>query len=53
MADKVGAGRVLFAGALLVALGTFITPYMTTTWGLILAIGVLSPVAPAWPARRC
>lgn len=42
MADKVGAGRVLFAGAILVALGTFITPLMTTTWGLILAIGVLS-----------
>ncbi len=42
MADKVGAGRVLFVGALLVALGTFITPYMTTTWGLVLAIGVLS-----------
>jgi MFS family permease len=42
MADKVGAGRVLLAGALLVALGTFITPYMTTTLGLILAIGVLS-----------
>ncbi len=42
MADKVGAGRVLFVGALLVALGTFITPYMTTTLGLILAIGVLS-----------
>ncbi|HYF43393.1 MAG TPA: MFS transporter [Ramlibacter sp.] len=42
MADKVGAGRVLLAGALLVALGTFITPYMTTTWGLIFAIGVLS-----------
>jgi predicted MFS family arabinose efflux permease len=42
MADKVGAGRVLFVGALLVAVGTFITPYMTTTWGLILAIGVLS-----------
>jgi len=42
MADKIGAGRVLFIGALLVALGTFITPYMTTTWGLILAIGVLS-----------
>ena len=42
MADKVGAGRVLLAGALLVALGTFITPYMTTTAGLILAIGVLS-----------
>src|SRR4030095_9240831 len=42
MADKVGAGRVLFAGALLVALGTFITPYMTTTAGLILAIRVWS-----------
>src|SRR5437899_3499933 len=42
MADKVGAGRVLFAGALLVALGTFITPLMSTTGGLILAIGVLS-----------
>jgi predicted MFS family arabinose efflux permease len=42
MADKIGAGRVLLAGALLVALGTFITPYMTTTLGLILAIGVLS-----------
>jgi predicted MFS family arabinose efflux permease len=42
MADKVGAGRVLFTGAILVALGTFITPLMTTTWGLILAIGVLS-----------
>lgn len=41
MADKVGAGRVLFAGVLLVALGTFITPFMTTTAGLILAIGVL------------
>ena len=26
MADKIGAGRVLFAGVLLVALGTFITP---------------------------
>jgi predicted MFS family arabinose efflux permease len=42
MADKIGAGRVLFAGIVLVALGTFITPFMTTTPGLILAIGVLS-----------
>lgn len=42
LADKVGAGRVLFTGAILVALGTFITPYMTTTAGLIFAIGVLS-----------
>jgi predicted MFS family arabinose efflux permease len=42
MADKIGAGRVLFTGALLVTIGTFITPLMTTTAGLILAIGVLS-----------
>ena len=42
MADKVGAGRVLLVGVLLVALGTFITPLMTTTAGLIFAIGVLA-----------
>ncbi len=42
MADKVGAGRVLLTGVLLVALGTFITPFMTSTAGLIFAIGVLA-----------
>jgi MFS family permease len=42
VADRVGAGRVLFAGVLLVALGTALVPYMHTTWGLIFAIGVLS-----------
>jgi MFS family permease len=42
MADKVGAGRVLVAGVLLVAAGTFITPYMTSTAGLIFAIGLLA-----------
>ena len=42
MADKLGAGRVLLMGAALVALGTVITPLMTSTLGLILAIGVLS-----------
>ena len=42
MADKVGAGRVLFTGAALVALGTIITPFMTSTAGLIFAIGVLA-----------
>ncbi|HEY8607871.1 MAG TPA: MFS transporter [Noviherbaspirillum sp.] len=41
-ADRVGAGRVLLAGVLLVALGTFITPYMQTTAGLVFAIGVLA-----------
>jgi len=42
MADKIGAGRVLVIGVLLVAIGTFITPYMTSTAGLIFAIGVLA-----------
>jgi predicted MFS family arabinose efflux permease len=41
-ADRVGAGRVLLLGISLVALGTFITPLMTTTWGLILAVGVMA-----------
>jgi predicted MFS family arabinose efflux permease len=42
VADRIGAGRVLFAGVLLVAIGTCITPLMTSTAGLILAVGVLS-----------
>ncbi len=42
VADRVGAGRVLLLGVLLVAAGTIITPYMTSTAGLILAIGVLA-----------
>lgn len=42
VADRIGAGRVLIIGVLMVALGTAITPYMTTTWGLIVAVGILS-----------
>ncbi|WP_137895864.1 MFS transporter [Ramlibacter sp. 2FC] len=42
VADRIGAGRVLFIGALLVALGTVITPLMSSTAGLIFAIGVLA-----------
>ena len=42
IADRVGTARVLVVGVVLVAMGTFITPFMTSTWGLILAIGVLS-----------
>lgn len=42
VADRIGTARVLLAGCVLVAVGTFITPYMTSTWGLILAIGILS-----------
>lgn len=42
VADRVGAGRVLVAGVVLIAIGTALVPFMTTTAGLILAIGVLS-----------
>ncbi len=41
-ADRVGAGRVLLIGVSLVAIGTFITPLMGSTAGLIFAIGVLA-----------
>ena len=41
-ADRYGATRVLLVGIALVAIGTFITPYMTSTAGLIFAIGVLA-----------
>ncbi len=41
-ADRIGAGRVLLIGVSLVALGTILTPLMTTTIGLIFAIGVLA-----------
>ena len=33
IADRVGTGRVLVTGVVLVALGTFITPLMTSTAG--------------------
>jgi predicted MFS family arabinose efflux permease len=42
VADRYGAGRVLVTGVLLVALGTALIPYMHSTWGLVLAIGVLA-----------
>ena len=42
IADRVGAGRVLLAGMLLVTIGTLITPLMKSHAGLIFAIGVLS-----------
>ena len=42
VADRIGTGRVIFIGVLLVALGTILTPLMTSTAGLIFAIGVLA-----------
>ncbi len=42
IADKGGPGKVLLVGMVLVAVGTFITPFMTTTAGLIFSIAVLA-----------
>ena len=42
VADRQGAGRVLLVGCLLVALGTALTPLMTSQAGLIVAIGILA-----------
>ena len=42
LADRYGAGRVLFAGLVLVCIGTALVPLMTTTLGLIFAISVLA-----------
>ncbi|HTN27058.1 MAG TPA: MFS transporter [Burkholderiales bacterium] len=42
IADKYGTGRVIATGAVLVMLGTVLTPHATSTWMLILLIGVVS-----------
>lgn len=41
MADRHGSGPVLLVGVLMVALGTALTPFMHSLWGLILSIGIL------------
>jgi len=41
-ADKYGTGRVLAAGSVLIMLGTVLTPHATTTWMLVLLIGIVA-----------
>lgn len=41
-ADQRGSGRALLAGALLLFLGMALAPMLTTGWGLILTLGILS-----------
>ncbi len=40
-ADRFGPVPVIVGGGLLLAIGTAITPYMTTDWGLIFSMGIL------------
>lgn len=42
IADKYGSMRVVIAGALMLAAGTALTPFVSTEWGLILTLGILS-----------
>ncbi len=42
IADRIGTGRVVLTGLILVTLGTFLTPYMTTLPGLIFSVAILS-----------
>jgi predicted MFS family arabinose efflux permease len=42
VADKYGTGRVIALGAVLVMIGTVLTPHATTTWMLVLLIGVVA-----------
>ena len=42
IADKHGPTQVLVAGGLMLALGSALTPFMSTSWGLVLSLGLLS-----------
>lgn len=42
IADKQGSTRILVAGGLLLALGMALTPFMTSQWGLMLTLGILT-----------
>ena len=44
LADRYGAVRVLLAGLLIFALSSVLTPQVTTSFGLVLTIGLLSAV---------
>jgi MFS family permease len=41
-ADRYGPQRVLTAGLICAALGSALTPFMTSTWGLVFSLGLLS-----------
>ncbi|MEJ7805360.1 MAG: MFS transporter, partial [Telluria sp.] len=42
VADKWGSARVIILGAFMLAIGTALTPFVSSQWGLILCLGVLS-----------
>ena len=42
IADKQGSTRILVAGGLLLALGMALTPFMSSQWGFMLTLGILT-----------
>jgi MFS family permease len=42
IADKQGSTRILIAGGILLALGMALTPFMSSQWGLMLTLGILT-----------
>ena len=44
IADRYGSGKVLIAGLVVLALGTALTPFMTSGWGLVFSLGLLSAI---------
>jgi len=44
IADKYGPGRVLAGGLILLALGSALTPFMSSAWGITLSLGLLSAI---------
>jgi predicted MFS family arabinose efflux permease len=44
MADRYGAARVLVAGLIVLAIGTAMTPFMTSTFGLVVSLGLLAAI---------
>lgn len=47
IADKYGAVKVIIVGALLLAIGSVLTPFMTTNAGLLLTMGVIAAAGAA------
>ncbi|MGE0874061.1 MAG: MFS transporter [Burkholderiales bacterium] len=44
VADRYGPGRVIAAGLVIMAVGTALVPFMSSTWGLVFTIGLLSAI---------
>jgi MFS family permease len=44
VADRFGPGKVIIAGLVVLAFGTALTPFMTSGFGLIVALGVLAAI---------